>query len=94
VTKLFKIGALKIFGSKRKNVTDLRVFLDGEFHDLCSSPNIIRIVKSRRVGLVGHTARMGKGQMCIQNLSENMKGRDLREDTFINERIIKWDFKK
>jgi hypothetical protein len=31
-----------------------------ELHDLYSSPIIIRIIKSRRMKLVGHLARMGE----------------------------------
>jgi hypothetical protein len=31
-----------------------------ELHDLCSSPSIIRIIKSRRMRWAGHVARMGK----------------------------------
>jgi len=29
-----------------------------ELNDLYSSPNIIRVIKSRRMGQVGHVARM------------------------------------
>jgi hypothetical protein len=31
-----------------------------KFHDLCSSPSIIRIIKSRRMRWVGHLAQMGE----------------------------------
>jgi hypothetical protein len=31
-----------------------------EFHDLYSSPNIIRVIKSRRIGWAGHAVCMGK----------------------------------
>jgi hypothetical protein len=31
-----------------------------ELNDLYSSPNIIRVIKSRRMRLVGHVARMGE----------------------------------
>jgi hypothetical protein len=30
-----------------------------ELHNLCSSPSIIRIMKSRRMAWAGHVARMG-----------------------------------
>jgi hypothetical protein len=46
----------RIFGPKRDEVT-------GEwrkFHDLYSSPSIITIIKSRRMGWAGHIARMGE----------------------------------
>jgi hypothetical protein len=33
-----------------------------EFHSLYSSPNIVRVIKSRRVRWAGHVARMGEGR--------------------------------
>jgi len=32
-----------------------------ELHSLYSSPNIVRVIKSRRLRWAGHVARMGKG---------------------------------
>jgi hypothetical protein len=31
-----------------------------ELHDLYSSPNIVRVIKSRRMRWAGHVARMGE----------------------------------
>ena len=31
-----------------------------ELNDLCSSPNIVRVIKSRRMRRAGHVARMGE----------------------------------
>ena len=31
-----------------------------ELNDLCSSPNIVRVIKSRRMRWAGHVARMGE----------------------------------
>jgi hypothetical protein len=33
-----------------------------ELNDLYSSPNIIRVIKSRRMRQAGHVARMGEGR--------------------------------
>jgi hypothetical protein len=33
-----------------------------ELHSLYSSPNIVRVIKSRMMRWVGHAARMGKGR--------------------------------
>jgi hypothetical protein len=33
-----------------------------ELHNLCCSLSIIRIIKSRRMRLVGHVARMGENR--------------------------------
>jgi hypothetical protein len=38
--------------------------LNEEFHNLYSSPSIIRMIKSRRIKLAGHVALMGKDE-CI-----------------------------
>jgi hypothetical protein len=51
----------RIFGPKRDEVTgEWRKLYDEELRDLYSSPNIIRIIKSRRMRWAGHVARMGR----------------------------------
>ena len=51
----------KIFGPKRDEVTgELRKLHNEELSDLYSLPNIVRVVKSRRMRWVGHVARMGE----------------------------------
>jgi hypothetical protein len=50
----------RIFGPKRDEVTgDWRKLHNEELHNLYYSPNIIRMIKSRRMRLAGHVARMG-----------------------------------
>jgi hypothetical protein len=50
----------KKFGSKRDEVTGQWKILHTEnLYDLYSSPNIIRVIKSRRMRWAGHVARMG-----------------------------------
>ena len=54
----------RIFGSKRDEVTgDWRKLHNEELSDLYSSPNIVRVTKSRR-RWAGHVARMGEGDTC------------------------------
>jgi hypothetical protein len=36
--------------------------LNDELHSLYCSPNIVRVIKSRRMRWVGHVARMGEGR--------------------------------
>jgi hypothetical protein len=55
----------RVFGPKRHEVTgDCRKLHNEEFHNMYSSPNIIRMMKSRRMRWVGHVARMGEEE-CI-----------------------------
>jgi hypothetical protein len=49
----------RIFVPKREEVTgDWRKLHNEEFHNLYSSPNIIRMIMSRRMRWSGHVARM------------------------------------
>jgi len=51
----------RIFGPKRDEVTrEWRKLHNEELNDLYSSPNIVRVIKSRKIGWAGHVARMGK----------------------------------
>jgi hypothetical protein len=55
----------RIFGPKRYEVTGQWIKLHKEeVHNLCSSPSIIRMAKSRRMRWVGHVAGMEKGNAC------------------------------
>jgi hypothetical protein len=51
----------RVFGPKRDEVTGKwRKLYNEELNDLYSLPNIVRVVKSRRMSWAGHVARMGK----------------------------------
>jgi len=51
----------RIFRPKRNEVTkQCRKIHNQDLHDLYSSPNIVRVVKSRRMRWAGHVVRVGK----------------------------------
>jgi hypothetical protein len=46
-----------------------------ELHDMYSSPNIVRVIKSRRMRGAGHVARMGKGRCVYRGLVGKPEGK-------------------
>jgi hypothetical protein len=51
----------RIFGPRRDEVTgEWRRLHNEELNGLYSSPNIVRVIKSRRMRWAGHVARMGE----------------------------------
>jgi hypothetical protein len=66
----------RIFGSKRDEVTgEWRKLHTEELHNLYSSPDIIRQVKSRRRGWAGHVARMGEERKVYKVLMGKPEGK-------------------
>ena len=66
----------KIFGAKRDEVTgDWRRLHNEELNDLNSLPNIVRVVKSRRMRWTGHVARMGEDRGVHRMLVGKPEGR-------------------
>ena len=58
----------RIFGHKRDEVTGKwRQLHSEELHDLYPSPNIIRVIKSRRMRWAGHVACKGRREMQKKN---------------------------
>ena len=55
----------RIFGPRMVEVTrEWRKLHNVELHDLYCSPNIVRVIKSRRMRWAGHIARMGERERC------------------------------
>jgi len=51
----------RIFGPRRDEVTgEWRRLRNEELNDLYNLPNIVRVIKSRRMRWAGHVARMGE----------------------------------
>jgi hypothetical protein len=67
----------RILGMKRDEVTgEWRKLHNEERHDLYSSPNIIRIMKGRRMRWVGHVVRMGEKRNVYRLLVGNQREGD------------------
>jgi hypothetical protein len=66
----------RIFGPKRDEVTgEWRRLHTKELYALYSSPNIIRVIKSRRLRWAGHVARMGERRGAYRVLVQKPEGR-------------------
>jgi hypothetical protein len=66
----------RIFGLKRDEVAgECRKLHNEKFHDLYSSPSIIRIIKARRMRWTGHVARMGEKRNAYRLLVGKPEGR-------------------
>jgi hypothetical protein len=58
-----------------ENVTgEWRELHNEELHDLYSSPTILRVIKSRRIGWGEHVARMGEGRSVCRVLLGKPEG--------------------
>jgi hypothetical protein len=65
-----------IFGPKRDEVTmSWRKLHNEELHNLYSSPNIIRMTKSRRMRLAEHVARMMGKRIAYRILVRKLDGK-------------------
>jgi len=61
--RVYENRVLRLFGPKRNEITEeWRKLHYEELSDLYSLPNIVRVVKSRRMRWAGHVACMGEGR--------------------------------
>src|SRR5215469_11267087 len=66
----------RIFGPKRDEVTgEWRKLHNEKLKDLYSSPNIVRVVKSRRMRWAGHVTRMGEERGVHRVLVGKLEGK-------------------
>ena len=88
----------RIFGPRRDEVTgEWRRLYNEELNDLYSSPNIVLVIKSRRMRWAGHVALMGEERGCIGSWWGNRRERDHWGDLGVEGWIIlewisrRWD---
>jgi hypothetical protein len=85
----------RIFGPKREGDGSWRKLHNDELHSLCSSPNIVRVIKSGRMRWAGHVARMGVGKGVYRFWLGGPKGRDNWEDLDVDGRItLRWTLRR
>jgi hypothetical protein len=85
----------RIFGPKRDEVTgEWRRLHNKELHALYSSPNIIRVIKSRRLRWAGHVARIGETRGAHRVLVGKHQERRPRGPGVDGRIILKWIFEK
>ena len=90
----------RIFGPRRDKVTgEWRELHNEKLNDLYSSPNIFRVIKSRRMRWAGHVALMGERRgvyrVLVGKPEENLRKRDHLGDPDVDGRIIlRWIFRK
>jgi hypothetical protein len=83
----------RIFGPKREDVTgDWRKLHNEELHNLYSSLNIIRIIKSRRTRWAGHVARIGEKRTAYT--SRILVGKPEKKDHWEDQDVGGWTILK
>jgi len=95
--RVFENGVLRrIFGPKKDEVTgEWRKLYNVELNDLYSSPNIVRVIKSRRKTWAGHVANTERGEAYSGFWWGNLRDRDHWGDPGVDGRIIfRWVFRK
>jgi hypothetical protein len=86
---------LRIFGPKMEEDGSWRKLHNDELHSLYSSPNIVRVIKSRRMRWAGHVACMGEGRGVHRVLVGKSEGkRPLRRPRRRWEDDIKMDLRE
>jgi hypothetical protein len=95
---VFENRVLRIFGPKRNGVMgEWRKLHNEDVNDLYSSPNIVRVLKSRRMRWVGLVACMEERRSVYRALVGKPEGKNQLEDPGVDggillRRIIrKWD---
>ena len=80
---------------KRDEVTgEWRKLHNEELNDLYCSPNIVQVIKSRRMRWAGHVARMGERRCVYRVLLGKPEGKRLLGRPGVDGRIIlRWVFR-
>jgi len=81
----------RISGPKREEEGSWRKLHNDELLGLYSSPNVVRVIRLRRMSWAGHVARMGEGRIVYRVLIVRPKTGYHQEDLGVGGRItLKW----
>jgi hypothetical protein len=79
----------RIFGSKGDEIKgEWRKLRSEELNDPYTSPNIIRVIKTRRMRWIGHVAATGRGDVYTGFCWGNLRETGHTEDPGVERRII------
>ena len=76
----------QIFGPKRYEIGEWRRLHNEELHSLYRSPNMVMVVKSRRLRWAVHVARMEESRSVFKILTGTLKGKRLLRRPKIKQR--------
>jgi len=90
--RVFEDMVLKrIFGPRKDEVTgEWRRLYNEELNNLYGLPNIVRVIKSRRMRWTGHVARMGEERGCIGSWWGNRREGDHGGDLGVDGWTLGW----
>jgi hypothetical protein len=71
----------RIFGPRRDVTGEWRELYNEELRDLYSLPNIIRIIKSRKMRWAGHVTRLGEKRNAYRLLVGKARGKETARKT-------------
>ena len=91
--RVFENGVLRrIFGPRKGEVTgEGRKLRTEQLNDLYCSPNIFRVIKSRRMRWAGHVARMVERRVYTGFWWGNLRERN---QSIVGRIILRWIFRK
>ena len=86
----------RIFWTKKDKVAgEWRKLHNEALNDLYCSPNIVRVIKSRRMRWAGHVARIGERRGVYGVLVGKPEGKKQLEEPGVDGRILlRWVFRK
>ena len=85
----------RTFGPKRYENGDRRRLHNEKLPSLYSSPNIVTVIKSRRLRLAGHVAKMEKDRSAFKMLTgKPTRKRPLRRPRSRYGTILEWTLKR